>query len=581
MKILIEEFEYQDPQILAFLKEVDSTRNKGKVPFVGYMFSKSLKDCVFFLPKVILDEGGKAFKKYDPNVLWNISQEQLSEEERQFLNSFPIWTYQAINIYNRRNPKNIIVRYRKLSNSEVSDDSAHVPFLENIIEIIKFAQENKSFLLFKMQHMHSGQGKVNWTKTISSQQPFLKKGKAPVYLNPVVKKKYVDYEEELLVIFFSILRYINSQYGFSANINLNFELIPKERFNDYLNGEGTRRLHEIRYRYFSDRTLRIWRLCYAFFSRNDRINSSRTYEEYLLASDFDRVFEAMVDDLIGNTLPKHIKKEQEDGKEIDHLFLFNSLVDASLNTYYIADSKYYKIGHRPEGSALFKQYTYARNLIQERLVHKDKENELALCRDDKTEGYNIIPNFFLSAYIDDKFNNLRDPIIYQKSENQSVCHFPNRLFDRETLLLSQYDIDFMYVINQYASNGSKERFREEIHQTFRDNILTRLNEEYLFHVLVLRNKPKQGEERQALKKALDPIFRLVNGKVFCPKKDASYTNLILALENPEQHVTASKKELENENLNVLVALDKDFIIHKGFKIGDSIEDFLTKVSHLC
>ena len=274
MKILIEEFEYQDPQILAFLKEVDSTRNKGKVPFVGYMFSKSLKDCVFFLPKVILDEVGKAFKKYDPNVLWNISQEQLSEEERQFLNSFPIWTYQAINIYNCRNPKNIIVRYRKLSNSEVSDASAHVPFLENIIEIIKFAQENKSFLLFKMQHMHSGQGKVNWTKTISSQQPFFKKGKAPVYLNPVVKKKYVDYEEELLVIFFSILRYINSQYGFSANINLNFELIPKERFNDYLNGEGTRRLHEIRYRYFSDRTLRIWRLCYAFFSRNDRINSS-------------------------------------------------------------------------------------------------------------------------------------------------------------------------------------------------------------------------------------------------------------------------------------------------------------------
>ena len=286
----------------------------------------------------------------------------------------------------------------------------------------------------------------------------------------------------------------------------------------------------------------------------------------------------MVDDLIGNTLPKHINKEQEDGKEIDHLFLFNSLVDASLNTYYIADSKYYKIGHRPEGSALFKQYTYARNLIQERLVHKDKENELALCRDDKTEGYNIIPNFFLSAYIDDKFNNLRDPIIYQKSENQSVCHFPNRLFDRETLLLSQYDIDFMYIINQYASNGSKERFCEEIHQTFRDNILTRLNEEYLFHVLVLRNKPKQGEERQVLKKALDPIFRLVNGKVFCPKKDASYTNLILALENPEQHVTASKKELENENLNVLVALDKDFIIHKGFKIGDSIEDFLKKTA---
>ena len=103
-----------------------------------------------------------------------------------------------------------------------------------------------------------------------------------------------------------------------------------------------------------------------------------------------------------------------------------------------------------------------------------------------------------------------------------------------------------------------------------------MNYEYLFYVLELKQKPEYGKEQKRLNDALAPIFRLVNGKLFCPKKDASYTNLILALENPGRHITASKEDLEKENLNVLTALEKDFIIHKGFKIGDSIEDFLKK-----
>ncbi len=79
MKLLIEDYEYSEPEILPFLKLVDSKKKDGKSRFVGYLFSKELNDCVFFLPKVILDKYGKVLGKYDPAELWNINQEILQE----------------------------------------------------------------------------------------------------------------------------------------------------------------------------------------------------------------------------------------------------------------------------------------------------------------------------------------------------------------------------------------------------------------------------------------------------------------------------------------------------------------------
>lgn len=606
MKILIEDYKYDSIEIKEFLHKIDSHYNKGIVPFVGYYYSRELDDCVFFLPKVVLDSGGKVLGKYTPENLWDSNCYSEDKQFLEFLYKFPIYTYQAVNIYNRRKA-NVIVRKNTISNPDASSKEVQSTYLDKIIALIQFAKENKNYLLFKMQTIHSGKRKVNWPKTISRQQPILKKGKAPIYLNPIAKNKEIDYEEELLVIYFSVLRYIKDKYKFAVDINLNFNLISDAHFDSYLKGDGVKRLREIRYKYFSDRTLKIWWLCYAFFEEREKsIHSSKPLNDYLFANKFNIIFEAMVDDLIAQpkNLPPHIKvDEQEDGKIVDHLFKYKSIMDDKQFAYYIADSKYYKTvngkdkeedsdrGNKINGDSLFKQFTYARNLIQERLRNPQEEQrnpDYSVCRDDKTEGYNIIPNFFLSAYIEqdeqDKLDYDRDGIEPREEQNDRAFHFPNRLFDRETLLVSHYDINFLYVIKQYANNGNKDEFREKVHKNFRDNILKRLNGdpdqrkegEYLFSVIELKQKPEQGKEQTALNEALDPIFRLVNGKLFCPKKDASYTNLILALENPERHFTASKKELENENLNVLAALEKDFIIHEGFKIGDSVEDFLMK-----
>lgn len=78
------------------------------------------------------------------------------------------------------------------------------------------------------------------------------------------------------------------------------------------------------------------------------------------------MFEAIIDELVGdNPLPDGMDKKQEDGKIVDHLFTAQSLIDCEAQqTYYIGDSKYYKMGHELGSESIYKQYTYARNVIQ-------------------------------------------------------------------------------------------------------------------------------------------------------------------------------------------------------------------------
>ena len=568
MKILIEDYKYiYDPQsqditvedareIQEFLKSIGSRSKEGTVPYVGYIYSKAKEDCVFFLPKVIVDEQGKVLGKYKTIDLWKNNVDAFTKEERDFLFSFPIWTYLAVNTYNRRNPENIIVRKQTISKMDSSKKEVNTTFLDCILDIIRFAQEHKNVLLFKMQNLHHSMERVNWPKTISTQQPLLKKGKAPIYLQPIVKKKAIDYEEELLVIYFSILRILKEHYGFQVDINLNFELIAEKELDSK---SGIKRLREIRYKYFSDITLKIWQLCYAYFERKEKMKSSNVVEDYLIASSFHTVFEAMVDELLGNDLPAYMKKDQDDGKRIDHLFLYNSLIDPALKTYYIADSKYYEIGHRPQGPALFKQYTYARNVIQVRNKNKEdrREKKYDMFRDDRTEGYNIVPNFFLSAYLKKLSYDTHD-IVKSEEGDVNEFHFENRLFDRETLLLSQFDINYLFVIKQYATNASNESFRNEVYVKFREDLLQRLNKKYCFKILKLKQQPKAGFEKQALLDAIAPIFRIVIGKVFCPKRDERCTYLILALEREGE-----------DNKQVLKAVETDFVIDiDDFQLGE-------------
>lgn len=62
-------------------------------------------------------------------------------------------------------------------------------------------------------------------------------------------------------------------------------------------------------------------------------------------------------------------------------------------------------------------------------------------RDELTEGYNIIPNFFISAKMDEKLSYADNVSATDREQNVFLSrHFKNRLFDRDTLLVYHYDV---------------------------------------------------------------------------------------------------------------------------------------------
>ena len=559
MRILIEEYQYDVVDVHDVLQGIDALENiEGKVSihYVGYYYNALLDDCVFILPKVLLrDVDGKelAFGKYNPKTVVNPEgQEQLTKEERNFLYGFAVWIYRAIVVYkNGKNNDTSIIYQKKINQIGRGNKRKSNTFLDILLSLIQFNKENKAFFFFVLRNLHSGFNKINWTRTISTTTAIVQDGTA-IYLNPVNKKRKINFDEELLVIFFSILNYIGDKYGFQKDIDCNFDLIRGRQFEKYLNGYGKVRLNQIKYKYFSDKALMLWKLCYAFFDKSRHIYVNASQKEYLLVKSFHIVFEAIIDTLVGdNPLPDGMDKKQDDGKIVDHLFTAKSLIEGeSANTYYIGDSKYYKMGNELGKVSVYKQYTYARNVIQWNLdIFNDgrvPQSGIKL-RDDETEGYNIIPNFFISATMDDKLRYDNDGIkeTDRKKNRHMSKQFQNRLFDRDTLLLFHYDVNFLFVLSLYARNNGSEqnRWKEQIRSKFRTEIQNWLQQDFDFYAM----RPLPTVD---VKEYVETHFRQVLGKVYTPFAEENIFSLAL-----------DKKD-ENENKALIAELKKSFVVCK-------------------
>ena len=558
MRILIEEYQYEAAAVKELLHGLDALENiEGKVSihYVGYYYNTLLQDCVFILPKVLLkDENGKelVFGKYAPEDIIEINPNRKDldndkKKEFEFLYKLAVWIYRAITVYkNNKNNDTSIVYYSKIA--QLGNGKRHLSntYLEILLSLIQFNRDNRNFFITTIKNIHRGFNKINWTRTISHSTAIIQDD-SPIYLNPVNKKRLINFDEELLVIFFSILNYIGDEYGFEKHINYGFDLITGSKFKHYINGYGARRLKQIKYKYFSDKALELWNLCYAFFDQSKQITVATDQKEYLVVKSFYIVFEAIIDELIGdNPLPDGMTKEQEDGKIIDHLFTAKSLIenDRNENTYYIGDSKYYKMGNSLGSVSIYKQFTYARNVIQWNLdiFNSGKETESGIkLRDDETEGYDIIPNFFISARMNEdlKYSDDRIDRIDDSKGNTSTFHFENRLFDRDTLLLFHYDVNFLFVLSLYARNSAskKAEWKNKIREKFRKDIQTGLQEKFNFYAM--KAHPDTND-----KEFLQNHFKQVLGKVFKPFKDDSIYSLALDKEN-------KYKEENNELLKIL------------------------------
>mgnify|MGYP001485403035 FL=1 len=435
-------------------------------------------------------------------------------------------------------------------------------FLDVLLALQEWNRKNESFVMFVVKNMHSGVNKINWTRTISKSQAIIQDGMGGSrrqdvsYLNPVNKKRQINFDEELLVIYYSILQHMQDEYGFPVRINVNFPLIRGEKFKRYVRGFGKHRLKQIKYKYFSDKALELWELCYAFFDRPENITLNIDQKEYLLVKSFHIVFEAIIDELIAGDQRKQLPKElkdQPDGKRVDHMYQYKELTnnDNDDNIYYIGDSKYYKRGNALGVESVYKQFTYARNVIQWNLdlfndgKKEDQDGHVKL-RDDVTEGYNVIPNFFISANqnvlsADDEIHLIdsEKPEHKRRQEYYLSRQFDNRLFDRDTFLLAHYDVNFLFVVSLYGRNNSarKAEWRNRVRQLFRTEIQNMLKENFEFYAITAH----ADVNAEAY---IKDNFQTLLGKVFHPfenREGSDQQYYSLALRNPDKEYEYYKK----------------------------------------
>lgn len=571
MKLLIEEYQYDVADVadvLDGLFTLQDVEQRVSVSYVGYYYNphERVKDVVFILPKVLIDEQGKVFGEYEPQNLIHLDEAKIDERHRKFLYEFAVWIHRAIVVYNESHEKNKIVLHRQIEDEGKGlHKKKSNTLLDVILSLIRFNKENQQFFTFILKNLHSGFNKINWCKTIARTTAIVQDS-SPTYLNPVNKKRQVNFDEELIVIFFSILQYISDTYGFRSNINFGFKLITGAKFKRYLEGFGRTRLRQIKYKYFSDTAVRVWDLCYAFFDKTYKIRVNTSQSEYLLVKSFHIVFEAMIDELIGDTnIPRGLK-EQDDGKLVDHFYTYDGLLiddKADDDIYYIGDSKYYKIGNSLGKASIYKQRTYARNVIQWNLDIWLNGNpnmadpfERVQLFDEVTEGYNVIPNFFISASIDKKTLSYADYTEPHPNQPPVSRQFKNRLYDRDTLLLSHYDVNFLFVLALYARNnaGAKAAWRHSVRDKFRRAVQDMLKEKFDFYALAAHPDVNASDYFKS-------HFQDTLGKTFRPYENQNLFSLALDKSYPE------------DNNQLLSSLGKNFYI-VPIDLGEDPSDLL-------
>lgn len=617
MRILIEEYQYKYEDVCDVLKGLGVLQDvEGKVSlsYVGYYFNDDpdVNDCVFILPKVLLEgEFGKekVFGHIEPRDLINAEDcKDLTTEEHTFIYNLSVWIYRAITVFRDHEFDRVedgkrqssIVLYKQAPMMGHTRKRKANTFLDMLLTLQEWNKRNESFVMFIVKNLHSGYNKINWTRTISRSQAVIQESiggtrrQGVSYLNPINKKRQINFDEELLVIYYSILQHMHDKYGFPVSINVNFPLIRGDKFKRYIDSYGKRRLKQIKYKYFSDKALELWELCYAFFDRPDNIMLNVDQREYLLVKSFHIVFEAIIDELIAGdqTLPKELK-DQPDGKRVDHIYQYQELTNNSTDDhiYYIGDSKYYKRGNSLGKESVYKQFTYARNVIQWNIdlfndgKAEDRNGHVKL-RDDVTEGYNIIPNFFISAnqnvlqpeddikLIDsDKEAGLRRQQYYLSRQ------FENRLFDRDTFLLAHYDVNFLFVIALYGRNhqSSKVAWRNKVRKMFRKEIQQMLKDNFEFYAMTAHADVNADTY-------IKENFQTLLGKVYHPFEnregsDQQYFSLALRKPEKESNPEVSAK-ISNENEAVMFALRQAFYIAKcplGVDPKTLPEDVMPKV----
>ena len=550
MKLFFEGYPYNVDTIADYLSthfySEDVNSKLAYIPYVGYYYNYDYtkpdnSDSIFILPKVFLKDGKKPFgMDIAPEELIALDNQLLTASVKETIFDLSTWLYRAILRFYQRNSKTTITEKSKIQDVVSNRGNSTETYLDIILKLIKFQKENRRLFTMITTINTSGNNRIHWGKTINSQIPIIKNG-TPVYTTYKNKNKTINLDEDIIVLYYSVLNYLSPTYHNKVDKDINYNILHPSKIESLIEGcKGTRLMKKIKHKYFTDDLVALWNILFTFFEKSEQIANRKYHEETLLVRNFNIVFEDMIDHLIGEdaSVPKKLK-EQVDGKIVDHIYSDNSLIDGNLsNIYFIGDSKYYKDGDAITGESLGKQFTYAKNVIQFNiniLLEKGEDSDLDFrYRDKTTEGYNVTPNFFIRGTVDNEKQNysnsspnLRNASVESGSINR---HFKDRLFDRDTLIVQTYDINFLFVLYTYVVDDSSS-YKDTIRKRFRNDLITTFNKKYTFYKVYPISK--DGED--AIEMFANKYFRLLLGRMFRPSNKADY--LWLAFEkNSEDEI---------------------------------------------
>lgn len=525
---------------------------ENKLDLVGYYVKGHPDICqvelVYFLPKIFVNnKEKKAFDKFIIEKDKPLDGADISGDDniKNMLDILPAWLGKALSYYRSRKQNSDIVKEVEQEILLPSDSEHEATLTERIYSLEDFYLRHKDLVLFVYQQANTGFHKINWSKTIRKKTPvfFEYEGNlTPVYMETVTRKKTINYDEELMVLFFDTLQYIVNEYNYPIPFESLYEMTPIEEFKDKVEDELIiPRMEEIRNNYFSDQLTELWNLLYAFHLKNADVTHGRK-EDYMLVNAFHAVFEDMVDSLISDN-ELLTQKHQADNKRIDHLFLGKSLFDDS-NIYYVADSKYYLDDDTTKGSSVGKQFTYVNNILQDAMDAFNNDDKAwkdngVYYYDPQTEGYNVTPNFFLRGDINiiDNSNELSfddDQLTsFEMEKNEFYkerCHHKYRLFDRNTQFLLQYSLNFLFLLKYYNDYNTFERrnLQRKLESKVREDMIERLKNRYYF--IKIENKGKIDEIlKNHFKTVLGRVMYFGNGNFLIlaiDKQDKNFKNIL-------------------------------------------------------
>lgn len=530
MKILIEGEAYPLLLLEEILEDASfytQDNSKGTITTVGYYYSSEKKSLVYMLPKVFMRENGNTVFDIDVLELADIDSDVTfkHDEKHQWVRQLLVYFYNSLKEFKRRHNESILLHKSDQTLLNSNTPEQEYTYLDLLLTFVNFYKKNKNPILYRhIQSVSKTAKRTNWPKTIRKQQPLINSAGQPIYHQFLNKNKAVNSQEELLVYFFSILEHFNQEHGLSITIDKSYNLIQGKAF-EMLKHNGLRKLRKIKYRYFSDIYKKMYRLCELYFTKNDLGSKASKSQEFITIDNYNIVFEDMVDKLFSDPIESiaNVKnrdklslkdlKNHPDGKMIDHIYSDKSLIDNS-NIFYIGDSKYYKSSNRADKRSQFKQFTYAKNVIQFHIDILNQKSELSRelrYRDEITEGYNISPNFFIYAYIND-YRIFEESFLESKGDTPvKSAHFPDRLFDRDTLFIHEYKINFLYVLKAYTATNehSLRKFREDSKKQFRDKFVNFFNDPSKSGFLVFK---EVFESQSELVHYVDSDFKNLNGK---------------------------------------------------------------------